>query len=421
MPPVTYAQLLENGWTRHAIQGAVARGSLRRVARGWYDVGGCSADELTAAAAGGRLGCLTGLRDQGVWVAPNTHPHIITPRWSEPRGSGVHHALPRGAMWSGSAITYGVVECLRQVLRYHDVETALIVLESACNLGLVSERTVAGLIAECSARRARHLAWFDPRSESGSETRVRLFLVRRGYKVRPQAVIPGVGRVDLLVGESLIIECDSHAHHTGETNYRGDRRRDLSATADDYRVVRLTWEQCFLTWPTTTSLLLTHLRTRRYLRPPSPRWCPAFSGDRDQAGFCAGQAFGSRSRCMRPMPVTSAANTAEEICHGFACSITAAAGREVAATTAHGPQPQTGVRPAPGPGTYVDRLAAPSTEATPTRTNQTSGAYVSPPPADVRPSQASGASTAATATRRRVADGTATATACGARRISVTW
>jgi len=77
--------------------------------------------------------------------------------------------------------------------------------------------------------------------------------------------------VDLLVGESLIIECDSHAHHTGETNYRGDRRRDLSATADDYRVVRLTWEQCFLTWPTTTSLLFTQLRTRRYLRPPSAR------------------------------------------------------------------------------------------------------------------------------------------------------
>ena len=58
-----------------------------------------------------------------------------------------------------------------------------------------------------------------------------------------------------------------------------------------------------------------------------------------------------------------------------------------------------------------------------TRTNQTSGAYVSPPPADVRPSQASGASTAATATRRPVADGTATTTAtvCGAWRISVTW
>ena len=269
MPPVTYAQLLENGWTRYAVREALARGLLRRLAHGWYDVGGCTADELSAAAAGGRLGCLTGLRDHGVWVPPTTHPHIITPRWADPAGPGIHHPLTRGAPWSPGAMTYTVVECLRQVLQHHDVETALIVLESACNLRLVSEETVAQLVAGCPDQQARQLSRFDPRSESGSETRVRLFLVRRGYRVRPQAIIPGVGRVDLLIGESLIIECDSHAHHTGETSYRGDRRRDLSATADGYRVVRLTWEQCFLSWPTTTTLLLEHLRTRRYRRPPS--------------------------------------------------------------------------------------------------------------------------------------------------------
>jgi len=269
MPPVTYAQLLENGWTRYAVREALARGLLRRLAHGWYDVGGCTADELSAAAAGGRLGCLTGLRDHGVWVPPTTHPHIITPRWADPSVTGVHHALPRGAAWSPGAMTYNVVECLRQVLQHHDVETALIVLESACNLHLVSTSTVTNLIAECPSAQARQLARFDPRSESGTETRVRLFLVRRGYKVRPQVVIPGVGRVDLLVGESLIIECDSHAHHTGETNYRVDRSRDLNATASGYRVVRLTWEQTFLTWTTTQTLLLTHLRTRRYRRRPS--------------------------------------------------------------------------------------------------------------------------------------------------------
>jgi very-short-patch-repair endonuclease len=268
MPPVTYAQLIENGWTRHAIRVALARGSLRRLARGWYDAGGSSADELAAAAAGGRVGCLTGLRDHGVWVPPTTHPHIIAPRWLPAGVTGVQHPLPRVAAWAPSSIRYDVVECLRQVLRHHDVETSLIVLESACNQRLVSTATVRELIAECPIPVAEQLARFDPRSESGSETKVRLFLVRLGYPVRPQVFIPGVGRVDLLVGKSLIIECDSHAHHTGETNYRVDRSRDLNATAGGYRVLRLAWEQIFLTWAATQGLLVTHLRTRRYRQPP---------------------------------------------------------------------------------------------------------------------------------------------------------
>jgi very-short-patch-repair endonuclease len=172
------------------------------------------------------------------------------------------------AAWAPSSIRYDVVECLRQVLRHHDVETSLIVLESACNQRLVSTATVRELIAECPIPVAEQLARFDPRSESGSETKVRLFLVRLGYPVRPQVFIPGVGRVDLLVGKSLIIECDSHAHHTGETNYRVDRSRDLNATAGGYRVLRLAWEQIFLTWAATQGLLVTHLRTRRYRQPP---------------------------------------------------------------------------------------------------------------------------------------------------------
>jgi len=265
---VTYAQLIEYGWTRHAVRTAVEKGTLRRLARGWYDAGGCSSDDLAALALGGRIGCLTGLRDHGVWVPPTQHPHVITPRWVSPGSTVVSHPLPRIASWAPTSVRYDVVECLRQVLRHHDVETSLIVLESACNLRLVSSQTVAGLIAECPERTAELLARFDPRAESGSETRVRLFLVRLGYRVRPQLYVRGVGRVDLLVGESLIIECDSHAHHTAEANYRIDRSRDLNAAAGGYRVVRLSWEQIFLTWPSTQGLLLSHLRTRRYRRPP---------------------------------------------------------------------------------------------------------------------------------------------------------
>jgi len=276
MPPVTYSRLLENGWTRHAISSAIAAGSLRRLSRGWYDLGGCTADELTAAAVGGRVGCLTGLRDHGVWVPPTTHPHLIVARWSGAARTGAQHELPRDGAWPRHAMTYDVVECLRQVLRHHDVETGLIVSESACQLGIVSEQTIATLISECPPRRAAQYARFDPRSESGTETRVRLHLQRAGYRVRPQASIAGVGRVDLLVGESLVIECDSRAHHTGEEHYRSDRARDLRAVALGYQVVRLTWEQVFLDWPGTCELLAALLSTRRYRRRPLGN--SAFSG-----------------------------------------------------------------------------------------------------------------------------------------------
>lgn len=249
---------------------ALARGSLQRLARGWYEFGQASTDELVAVRRGVRIGCLTGLRGHGVWVPPTEHPHLMVPRWVTPAGTGTHHAQPREAFWPTQAVTYDIEDCLRQAVRFHDVETALIVLESACNLNLVSKETCHQIIGQCSPRRAKQLARFEPLSESGTETRVRLFLVGLGYDVIAQERLTGIGRVDLLVGKSLVIECDSHAHHTGEQAYQKDRRRDLRACARGYRVVRLTWEQVFLDWENTKALLLLILRTRDYRRLPVP-------------------------------------------------------------------------------------------------------------------------------------------------------
>ena len=268
MPPVTYRQLLENGWSRHAILTALSRGSLRRLTRGWYEFGASSSDELVAVQKGVRLGCLTALRGYGVWVPPTEHPHVIVPRWAAACGPGTHHPHPRDATWPRDVLTYGIEDCLRQATRFHDVETALMVLESACHLKLVPERVAREIIDECSPRHAKQLERFEPLSESGTETRVRLFLVRLGYDVTPQERLAEIGRVDLLVGKSLVIECDSHAHHTGEVAYQRDRRRDLRASACGYRVIRLTWEQVFLDWENTKALLREVLWTRGYRQPP---------------------------------------------------------------------------------------------------------------------------------------------------------
>ncbi|MGJ3509378.1 endonuclease domain-containing protein [Enemella sp. A6] len=84
---------------------------------------------------------------------------------------------------------------------------------------------------------------------------VRLRLAALGLQVTPQVPIGRIGRVDLLVGERLVIEVDSIEHHTTLENYRNDRWRDLRLAALGYRVIRLTYHQVIYDWPETAELI----------------------------------------------------------------------------------------------------------------------------------------------------------------------
>ena len=87
-------------------------------------------------------------------------------------------------------------------------------------------------------------------------------------KVTPQAYIPGVGRVDLLVGATLIIEIDSRAHHLG-AGYQTDRERDRNAVALGYTVIRVTYEDVVFRWPQTCAQLLAVIRRDEHRKPPT--------------------------------------------------------------------------------------------------------------------------------------------------------
>ncbi|TBW20739.1 DUF559 domain-containing protein [Arcanobacterium bovis] len=65
-----------------------------------------------------------------------------------------------------------------------------------------------------------------------------------------------------LWGISLIVECDSAAHHSQYDRYRNDRRRDLAALALGYHVIRLSYEQIWDTWDETQKVLSNTLKAR---------------------------------------------------------------------------------------------------------------------------------------------------------------
>lgn len=254
----SYAQLRGGGATRRQIDRAVQAGTIRRIAPGWYAMPGADDRIVRAIQAGGRAGCLTGCALHGLWTPPGTGLHVVLGAGlalPPTRGLQLHPSAspqPREAVWP-------LLDCLSHVVHRHSTEDALIVLESALHLGLVTTGEVSAVLATHHKRGTvirRHLAV----AESGSETRVRHFLAARGVAVSPQVWISGVGRVDLLVGKRLILECDSRTFHASTETYETDRARDLAARDKGFDTLRLSYRQVWREWPATRESLIRHIR-----------------------------------------------------------------------------------------------------------------------------------------------------------------
>lgn len=257
-------RLYPDEMTKEEIEAAVESGTLIRVVRGWFAYPTAHTWVLQALRAGGRLGCLSGCSLHGVWTPTHRQPHILVDRGVSRMKKAWHRHL--GLMPKEDAV-FPLLDCLAQVIRHHGAEEALTVLESAVNKNLVTQAAAEVLIADASGRKQHSLRFFDPLAESGSETRVRMYLQQQRVPVKSQVAIPGVGRVDLLVGESLIIECDSEKHHKHNDE---DYRRDMSARALGYTTVRLTYWQIFHDWDNTREHLFRMLRTKQHQRALRP-------------------------------------------------------------------------------------------------------------------------------------------------------
>ena len=105
----------------------------------------------------------------------------------------------------------------------------------------------------------------DERSESGTESIVRVRLRRAG--IRPQLqleVVEGV-RVDLLVGDRLVIEIDGREFHDGSVAFEKDRRRDLLLKALGFEVLRVSCAQVLGDWEAVLETILTMMDRGQHL------------------------------------------------------------------------------------------------------------------------------------------------------------
>lgn len=249
----SYSDLLAVGYMPRDIERLIRADGLQRVTRGWFASPSADRDVALAIRAGARLGCVSGCDKLGLWTPEDHKVHLVYGNARKPRnvpGTVVHHYEGRQA---GVAV-WPLEESLTQVIRHHDVETALIVLESAVALGMVSLDEALNL--EGPVKTVRTVRKYLNLSESGSETRVRYFLERHNIPVTPQVVLPGLGRVDLVVKGNLIVECDSRGFHSSADQMEEDRRRDLVAFDLGYDRLRLSYSQIWYDWQNTQRVML---------------------------------------------------------------------------------------------------------------------------------------------------------------------
>lgn len=238
---LTTAELRAQGIGKLRLRSQVACGHLLRVRTGRYVAAETDHRLVTAARYGGRLGCVSLLHALGVFVRDHQTLHLHIDRGASrlpPRPDYVAAHWREPDLRDTGALTTDVIDAVVSAVRCQSPRDAIATLDSAWHQGFLHGPTIAEVFRRLPERYCSLRPLLDPQSEAGSESLMRLLLRALGHHVEVQVVIPGVGRVDLLVDGWLIVECDSKEYHSDWTVRRKDLRRDLAAARLGYTTVR---------------------------------------------------------------------------------------------------------------------------------------------------------------------------------------
>lgn len=241
---------------------------LRRLRAGWFAAPNADPTVCRAVSLGGALSCVSALSQRGVWV-PEREARVLHIRMNGYRRRGIRN-MPGVRFCAGVGPTHGAVDDLESSVLAAtyclDGVELTAVFDSLLNKRIVGAEQLRHLLAGRSERVQRCLEAADGSAESGTETVLRLYFRARGIAYRTQVVIPGVGRVDFLVGRRLVVEADSRAHHAGDGIER-DRDRDLEAHRRGFLPFRTSYQQVFYRFEAVAAALDAVLSRGEHLRP----------------------------------------------------------------------------------------------------------------------------------------------------------
>lgn len=245
------AEMVKLGHSQRTIAVAISAGALRSIRRVWVAAPDADAYLVAAARSGVVLTCVTRARRLGLWIAgAEAESHVAASphagRIAVAKGTRVHRAQPLVPRPPGT-LEDGIENTLANVCACQPFDTALAVVESALNRGLVDKQSLEGLALRSAARVVVEAA--TPFSDSGLETFIPVRLRWMGLRIVQQVWIAGHA-VDFLIGERLVLQVD-----VGQQRAE-DNRHDAILTMMGYHVIRVGYIQIMEDWPGVQQLVM---------------------------------------------------------------------------------------------------------------------------------------------------------------------
>lgn len=242
----TVAELAGQGVSGKVAAGAVRVGTVDALGRGAVALPGC--DPVLARAVRSRswLTCVSVLAGTGFpLLVPPARPHLATTRaqpgrdvcWHRSRDCPTRRADPRTRSVEPEVAVVAALRCLPR-------REALVVADAALRRGLVTRTGLRAAVATHDRSGARWVVdRADGRAESVIESALRFLLLEAGLTdLVPQARLPGVGRVDLLLDGCLVVEADGFEHHSARADFLLDRQRLDTATETGHLTLRFGYQ-----------------------------------------------------------------------------------------------------------------------------------------------------------------------------------
>jgi very-short-patch-repair endonuclease len=214
----------------------------------------------------GLVACVTASREYGLWTLDLGEAEPVH-TWVDANHRPVRFAQHPDEDEPGCCIFHrdaavdpadrgrvGIVHALCQMRRCRGVETFFAALESALRQGLIDDVQRVALRAALTSADRWLVDFARTDADSGLESILRLRLHRHGIALASQVRVPGVGIVDFVIGDCLILEADGATH--GGNNRHRDLVRDAVAMSLGFVTLRFDSAMILHDWAVVEAAIL---------------------------------------------------------------------------------------------------------------------------------------------------------------------